>query len=223
MSIEQLSAIFNNQGYVSFDISRFFPELTEYGEKFSNIGDEYWSWIIKNQDGENDFYLKNHSLSLIEKEKLAALTDYNNGLFSFSFRRIVDDNVGNSINYFTEIKKVVNSKFFIDFLINITGKKIEKSTLVYLNRFDCGDFLTTHCDPGQSFGIVINFTLNWNVNYGGLTMILDNKRKIILDTLAPYNMSTLIFDTDTKEIPHFVSMVTAETSFKRIALVVRYD
>lgn len=223
MGIERLSAMFKNQGYVSFDISRFFPELTEYADKFSKISDKYWSCIIKNQYGENDFYSQRHPLYLIEKEKASALADYNNGLFAFSFRRIVDNNVGNSVSYFTEIKKIVNSKYFTNFLKSVTGRDVEKSTLIYLNRFDHGDFLTTHCDPGQSFGIVINFTLNWNINHGGLTMVLDKERKIILYTLAPYNMTTLIFDTDTKEIPHFVSMVTAATSSKRIALVVRYD
>lgn len=70
---------------------------------------------------------------------------------------------------------------------------------------------------------MINFTLNWNINHGGLTMVLDKERKFILDSLVPNNMSTLIFDTATKEIPHFVSMVTGETDSKRIALVVRYD
>lgn len=223
MSIDYLSTVFKTQGYVSFDISNYFPDLIGYSEKFSTIDNEYWSYIIKNKYGENDFYLRQHPVSLIEKEKNNALDDYNNGLFSFSFRRIVDDFTGNSISYFSDVKKIVNSECFINLLTSITGRKIEKSTLIYLNRFDHGDFLTTHCDPGQSFGIVINFTLNWNINHGGLTMVLDKERKFILDSLVPNNMSTLIFDTATKEIPHFVSMVTGETDSKRIALVVRYD
>lgn len=223
MSIDHLHSLFKTQGYVSFDISNYFPDLIRYSEKFSMIENECWSYIIKNKHGENDFYLRKHPISLIEKEKNHALDDYNKGLFSFSFRRIMDDSTGNSISYFSEIKKTVNSEHFIKLLANITGRKIKKSTLIYLNRFDYGDFLTTHCDPGQSLGIVINFTLDWNINHGGLTMVLDKKRKIILDSLVPNNMSTLIFDTSTQEIPHFVSMVTGVTYFKRIALVVRYD
>lgn len=223
MSVDCLRSLFKSQGYVSFDISKYFPDLLAYSEGFSKIENKCWSYIIKNKYGENDFYLSQHSVSLIEKEKKHALNDYNDGLFSFSFRRIVDDSVGNSISYFSGVKKIVNSERFIKLLTNITGRKIESSTLLYLNRFDYGDFLTTHCDPGQSFGIVINFTLNWNVNHGGLTMVLDKDREFVIDCLIPNNMSTFIFDTATQEIPHFVSMVTGETECKRIALVVRYD
>ncbi|OBU11117.1 2OG-Fe(II) oxygenase family protein [Morganella psychrotolerans] len=223
MDIDTLFKTFKKQGYVSFDLGNFFPELTEYSDRFYEICDENWSWIIKNKQGENDFYPKQHPLSLIEKEKRAALSDYTNGLFSFSFRRIVDDHIGNSVIDFFKIKEIVNSKIFIDFLDKITGMEVKESTVIYLNRFDYGDFLTTHSDPGQKFGIVINFTKKWHMEYGGLTMILDHDCKYIIDTLIPYNMSVLVFDTCTKQIPHFVSMVTAKTPHKRIALVVRYD
>ncbi|EMM6941798.1 2OG-Fe(II) oxygenase family protein [Morganella morganii] len=223
MKSDKLSIIFQKQGYVSFNIEKFFPELNIFSEEFHNIDEEYWSWIIKNKYGEHDFYLKKHDQLLIENEKTSALSDYESGLFSFSFRRIIDNDIGKSVACFHQIKSIVNSMRFLKFLEHITGRELKKNTVIYLNKFDCGDFLTVHSDPGQSIGLVINFTLNWNMTHGGLTMILDQSGKKIIDTLIPDNMTALIFDTGKKNIPHFVSMVTAKTQNKRIALVARYD
>ncbi|QXO64797.1 MULTISPECIES: 2OG-Fe(II) oxygenase family protein [Morganella] len=223
MKSDKLFTIFQKQGYVSFDIASFFPELTMCSKEFYEIDEEYWSWIIKNKNGEHDFYLKKHPKNLIENEKVSALSDYESGRFSFSFRRIVYDDIGKSVDCFNKVKSIVNSMRFFKFLEHVTGRELKKNTVIYLNRFDCGDFLTVHSDPGQSVGLVINFTLNWNMTHGGLTMILDQAGKKIIDTLIPNNMTALIFDTGKKNIPHFVSMVTAKTQNKRIALVARYD
>ena len=223
MKYDKISVIFQKQGYVSFNIEIFFPELNIFSEEFYNIDEEYWSWIIRNKNGEYDFYLKKHDQLLIENERASALSDYESGRFSFSFRRIIDDDIGKSVVCFHKAKTIVNSLRFFNFLKCVTGRSLKSNTVIYLNRFNYGDFLTVHSDPGQSIGLVINFTKSWNVNHGGLTMILDHDGKKIIDTLIPNNMSALIFDTGKKNIPHFVSMVTAKTQNKRIALVARYD
>lgn len=223
MKTKDLHTAFKNKGYVNFSIDQFFPEFAFFSDNFNSINDSEWSYIIKNRYGEHDFYLSENSMEEIEREKLLSFEDYNNGVFSFSFRRLPDNDRSGKITYFSAIKDIVGSEKFKSFLTSITGREIKKMALLYLNRFDKGDFLTTHCDPGESFGIVINLTGNWNPNHGGLTVILDKERKFIVDTLVPYNLTTLIFDTSEKEIPHFVSMVTAEGKKKRMALVVRYD
>lgn len=69
MKSDKLSTIFQKQGYVSFNIEIFFPELNIFSEKFYDIDEEYWSWIIKNKNGEHDFYLKKHDQLLIVNEK----------------------------------------------------------------------------------------------------------------------------------------------------------
>ncbi|HCR4098005.1 TPA: hypothetical protein OOF48_003208, partial [Providencia rettgeri] len=92
-----------------------------------------------------------------------------------------------------------------------------------LSKFDKNDFLTTHCDSDDGIGIVINLTKEWEANYGGLTMILDNEKKEILETFIPSYLNILIFDTKKRKIPHFVSTVTSNKISKRMALVVRYN
>lgn len=43
MKSDKLSIIFQKQGYVSFNIENFFPELNIFSEEFHNIDEEYWS------------------------------------------------------------------------------------------------------------------------------------------------------------------------------------
>ncbi|MET4876013.1 hypothetical protein L9G70_00885 [Morganella morganii] len=83
MKSDKLSIIFQKQGYVSFNIENFFPELNIFSEEFHNIDEEYWLWIIKNKNGEHDFYLKKHDQLLIENEKNLHYLTMNQGYFHF--------------------------------------------------------------------------------------------------------------------------------------------
>ncbi|WP_272663612.1 2OG-Fe(II) oxygenase family protein [Providencia sp. PROV110] len=220
MGISKHNKEFLSNGYTSFSIKDFFPEFEVNLNLINNIEDDKWSFIIKNRRGVSDFYLSDTDIESINYEKTIAFEDRDNGEFSFSFRRICFDEIKIIL---VDLIAVVDDVKFKDFLWSITGKKVNMISNIYLSKFDKNDFLTTHCDSDDGIGIVINLTKKWEANYGGLTMILDNEKKEILETFIPSYLNILIFDTKKRKIPHFVSTVISNKISKRMALVVRYN
>lgn len=220
MGINKHKQTFLSNGYTSFAIKNFFPDFEINLSLINSIEEDKWSFIIKNRRGVNDFYLSDTNIDSINYEKTIASEDRDNGDFSFSFKRICFNDM--KVILF-DLISVVNDIKFKNFLSELTGSKISMISNIYLSKFDKDDFLTTHCDSDDGIGIVINLTKEWNSNYGGLTMILDQDKKTILDTFIPTYLNILIFDTKRRKIPHFVSTITSNTKYGRIALVVRYN
>ncbi|WP_272681058.1 2OG-Fe(II) oxygenase family protein [Providencia sp. PROV129] len=220
MGINRHKKEFLTNGYTHFPINDFFPDFEINFRLLNNIEDDKWSFIIKNRRGVKDLYLSDTNIDSINYEKTIAFEDRDNGEFSFSFKRICFNAI--KIVY-GDLISVVNNVKFKYFLERITGREINVISNMYLSKFDKDDFLTTHCDSDDGIGIVISLTMGWDANHGGLTMILDNQRKTILETLIPSYLNILIFDTKKREIPHFVSTVTSNKTSKRMALVVRYN
>lgn len=220
MGINKHKKTFLSNGYASFAIKDFFPDFEVRLDLINSIEDDKWSFIIKNRRGVNDFYLFDTDIDSINYEKIIASEDRDNGDFSFSFKRICFNDM--KVILF-DLISVVNDIEFKSFLGELTGSKISMISNLYLSKFDKDDFLTTHCDSDDGIGIVINLTKEWDPNYGGLTMILDKDKKTILDTFIPSYLNILIFDTKRRKTPHFVSTITSNTEYERIALVVRYN
>ncbi|WOB92353.1 MULTISPECIES: 2OG-Fe(II) oxygenase family protein [Providencia] len=220
MGINRHKKEFLSNGYTSFTIKDFFPDFNIDLNLINSIEEDKWSFIIKNRQRVSDFYLSDTDINSINDEKTSAFEDRDNGEFSFSFRRICFNEIK---IIFADLISVVNDVKFKNFLENLTGSKVNVISNMYLSKFDKDDFLTTHCDSDDGIGIVINLTKEWEANYGGLTMILDNDKKTILDTFIPSYLNILIFDTKKRKIPHFVSTVTSNRTSKRMALVVRYN
>jgi len=114
------------------------------------------------------------------------------------------------------------SKDFKYLIAGLTGRKIGNIDVFYINHFDRGHFLNTHTDSGNNVGIALNITQNWDPNFGGLTHILDQKRKKSVEILTPGFAELFIFDASEKQIPHFVSMVTAYQKNRRMSVIARY-
>lgn len=220
MGLNKHKKAFLSNGYTSFAVKNFFPDFEVNLNLINSIEEDKWSFIIKNRRGINDFYLSDTDIDSINYEKKIAFEDRDNGEFSFSFKRIRFNDMK---IIFVDLISLVNDIKFKSFLENLTEIKINMISNIYLSRFDKDDFLTTHCDSDDGIGIVINLTKEWELNYGGLTMILDKDKKTILETFAPSYLDILIFDTKKRKIPHFVSAVTSNKTSKRMALVVRYN
>ena len=119
----------------------------------------------------------------------------------------------------------VSSLELLSTLSKIGQREIKDIPVFYINRFDKGDFLTTHSDRGagsNSMGVVISLTKEWNPNHGGLTFMLNQERQSISNVVVPKLGRALVFDIAEKHSPHFVSMVTASSDFRRLAIVARY-
>lgn len=213
---------FNVQGYVVID--NFLDKILV--EKWNNYlqkkEDRYWTQLIKNSKLEKDFNL------VEEKEEILvsydnALRDYNEGRLCFSFKRINKPLEKSSV--IDEIKQYLASPNLINIFSRIGNRTISTMSVFYINRFDKGDFITTHSDRGagrNSIGVVVNLTEEWDPNHGGLTFMLDQEGKAINGVVMPKLGRVLVFDITGKNNPHFVSMVTSNSRVRRLALVARY-
>ena len=220
LKIDKYSHDFNTQGYVVIDDLLDIQLVKKWNDDLQEKPDKYWFQIIKNQELERDFNLV-HEKEEISLNHNKAMVDYQNGQFCFSFKRINESiEPGDIISH---IIAHLSSNNFRYILSQIGKRKIEKMSVFYINRFDSGDFLTTHSDSGNSMGIVVNLTKDWNPNFGGITFLLDREKKDINDVLMPKLGRVLVFDIMKNNIPHFVSMVTSNNVFKRLAVVARYD
>jgi Rps23 Pro-64 3,4-dihydroxylase Tpa1-like proline 4-hydroxylase len=220
--IEQYKNTFNAQGYVVIDDLLDKILVEEWNDYLQNKDDWHWTQLIKNSKMEKDFNLVN------EKEDILAeynntLKDYSEGRFCFSFKRI-NKPLGNS-SLIDEMRSCLSSHNLISIFSKIGHRKISTMSVFYINRFDKGDFITTHSDRGagrNSMGVVVNLTKEWNPNHGGLTFMLDQESSDINGIVKPKLGRVLVFDIMEKHSPHFVSMVTSNSTVRRIGLVARY-
>lgn len=222
MNIEGIT--FNEKGYLTKNIqSQFASKIYEIMESSQDSLEECWTYIYKNSLEQKDLSFLT-SEDEIQNSYNCCITDFCDNKFSFFFRRLsneVKDNVTSS-----EVSKIAydfcNSEEFKDLIAGLTGRKIGNTDLFYINRFDKGHFLNTHTDSGNNVGVALNITQNWDPNFGGLTHILDQDRKKVIETLTPGFAELFLFDTSEKQVPHFVSMVTANQKSRRMSVIARY-
>lgn len=213
---------FKENGYASINISKIFTEnIIGLRDSCSQLRDDEWTFIIRNREEEVDLPY-NTSQEIVLKSQKLALEDYYAEQFAFSFLRIAESHLSRP-PAFNMAYGFLESNEFKCFLTKISGREIGEIETFYLNRFEQGNFLSTHCDPGENIGVALNITQGWNPNFGGLTCILDDSRKFVKDVLTPQFGELFIFDTSSNEVPHFVSMVTAPVKTNRISLIARYN
>lgn len=217
----ELRKRFDRDGYVHFNLSTYISRIRKAALGLDEIDDALWSNIIKHSTSEFDFYPDEAQSARLAHQ--LAFADYQESKFAFSFMRMPDNDRSAQSKTFRNLKECLSSKAMYDLLEGATGKRPKGISQFYLNRFDKGHFLNTHCDPGQSYGVVVHLSKAWDPNHGGLTTILSDDRNTVRECLVPAQFQTLIFDTRDRLIPHFVSMVTATSHSRRIAAVIRYD
>lgn len=222
MNSERIS--FNKNGFLSRNISAFFDaELKDIMQSADSSTEDCWTYIFKNSTEQKDLpYLS--ARTEVEDIYLKCFEDYCDGKFSFFFRRLLSESRENAVSC-TAAKiafDFCDSEKFKSRIADYTGREIGKIDLFYINRFDKGHFLNTHTDSGNNVGIALNITQDWDPNFGGLTHILDETRNKVIETLTPGFGELFLFDTSQTQIPHFVSMVTANPKKRRMSVIARY-
>ncbi|MCC7634931.1 hypothetical protein [Stenotrophomonas rhizophila] len=208
------------QGYVCFDLSMFVPGLARLADGIEAIDERAWSFIIKHRCGEAD--LPAGGIEQASRAHALAEQDYAAGRFAFSFRRLQDSPANRRVPAFAALRVLLGSTAVLELLATVTGRVPLAVSQFYVSRFDQGNFLSTHCDPGQSFGLAVNLTRRWDPNHGGLTLVLDDDRTAVRACLVPTRFQALLFDTSARQVPHCVSMVTARPTVPRLAAIARY-
>lgn len=216
-SPDDLARIFHEQGFASFDLSLYLSGLEDVALQAAQVPDDAWRAVVRNHHGQFDF-ASQQKRTIIRQHRVAS-SDLARGRFAYSFQWI-DSSHGSP--FLSPAKAFLDNEEFRRLLTRITGRAPSAVSQFYLSRYVRGSFLSTHCDPGQSYGIVLNLTHQWNPDHGGLTVILEKDRQHVRACLCPTLFSILIFDTSQRSIPHFVSMVGATAPSPRIALVARF-
>ncbi|MBT2766490.1 hypothetical protein J7J08_02420 [Stenotrophomonas sp. ISL-67] len=211
---------FKVDGYVNFDLRLFVPGIPELAEGISCIEEGRWSFIIKNDQGEYD--LPPGERDEAERHHLIADQDRERGGFAFSFRWIPDTHENCDLEALQQAKQVLGSACVMDLLRAVTGRRPSGVSQCYLSWFEPGHFLGTHCDPGQSFGVALNLTKDWDPNFGGVTLLVPEHEGAVSSCLVPAPYQLLVFDTSVRRIPHLVSKVSAPAGRKRLAAIARY-
>ncbi|MEI7186055.1 2OG-Fe(II) oxygenase family protein [Dickeya dianthicola] len=216
--------LFKKTGYLTTNIrSQFASKILEIMESAQACPEECWTYIYKNSLEQKDLSFMAPYYE-IEQSFTRCFEDFCENKFSFFFRRLsneVKDNVSPS-EASTIAYNFCNSEEFKDLIAALTGRKIGNIDVFYINRFDKGHFLNTHTDAGNNIGIALNITENWDPNFGGLTHILDKEKTKIVETLTPGFAELFLFDTSGKQVPHFVSTVTANQKNRRMSVIARY-
>ena len=222
MKINDIS--FNKVGYLTTNIScQFNAELNDIFNAANSESEVSWTYIYKYAHEQKDlpFTTTQHKIDRIYSK---CFNDFCKNEFSFFFRRLLNEGIEDFA--ISEASKKAyafcNSDIFKNLIENVTGRNIGDIDVFYINRFDRGCFLNTHTDRGENIGIAINITKSWDPNFGGLTHILDESRKNVIETLTPKFGEMFIFDVSEMQVPHFVSMVAVNSKDKRMSIIARY-
>ncbi|MCW7541899.1 hypothetical protein OOT46_29305 [Aquabacterium sp. A7-Y] len=216
--MDTLQQSLTEHGYVVFDLrDRMNEALTQLEQAAEAAPLEDWTQVINNNGRVQDLALND---PVLVKEHALARDRLFAGEFAYSFKRI--DCAGEARSAASEqVRSFLRSTLFTSMLADRFGSVVTGGEAVYINKFEEGDFLTTHCDRGADIAVVISLTRDWDMNYGGLTFILSQDRTRILRTISPSFGEAVIFDTKGKPTPHFVSMVCAPRGRGRSSLVAR--
>lgn len=205
LDIENIKATFQNNRYVR--IENFLDE--EYVKKISQSIFNEISWDLCYLSDNGPVSIKELELKKYSPQQFAELNQKimaraQQG-FSYFYYRSDLVNATNKV-----LKRFYNDLCgdeFMEFCRNLTDEDSIHKVNGQLACFSPGCFLRKHTDQTdkekRAAAYVINFTPEWNNDWGGHLHILDNQQKII-DTLEPLFNSVTIF-----KVPalHYVSQV----------------
>tara|TARA_R100000544_G_scaffold4464_2_gene1741 strand:+ start:165 stop:878 length:714 start_codon:yes stop_codon:yes gene_type:complete len=163
-------------------------------------------------NGEHD------SNTLITYKKAIAESAFQQGQFSYSFKRTIENHHESCICMECELRSFLKSPEAIKLINRITGAEIKEATQLFSSLYEEGDFLSIHHDgPNGKVGFVFNLCPGWKADWGGLLHTLDDDQQAVTKTYVPgFNTLTLFDSSQDTGYPHYVSHVL-KTDAKRIS------
>jgi Rps23 Pro-64 3,4-dihydroxylase Tpa1-like proline 4-hydroxylase len=142
---------------------------------------------------------------------------YSQNRFSYIFHRTMNNKNPSLIEQ--NLRHLLESKDFINFLNSVTNMNLTKLTTMFMSRYRSGHFLSPHSDKGNGrLAFVISLSKDWKPQYGGLLHFLSKDRETIIDTYCSIFNNMIIFGVDELDQPHFVSHVSLNVLFNRISI-----
>ena len=147
--------------------------------------------------------------SLIKYKKSLADEHFQQGDFSYSFKRTVGNHVEGCICKECELRSFLNSRQVLNFMNDITQSGVMSSHELFSSLYEEGDFLSIHHDgPNGKLGFVYNLCPGWKPDWGGLLHTLNEEKTEVMKTYVPgFNTLTLFDSSMDSGYPHYVSHV----------------
>jgi len=172
-------------------------------EKINNIIHKDNEWLYTTNIG-NDKIKHNNN---INKRKENALKLLNSNKFSYSKYEYK-----NEARILKEIKNYLNSTNVLKEVSELIGKKIIKTTDIFISKFSKGDFLSVHNDTNLGrYAFIIYLNERWDNKCGG-DLNLITKHGIHVSIKPEYNKLVLI-DIKSEERPHYINEVLCDNRY----------
>jgi Rps23 Pro-64 3,4-dihydroxylase Tpa1-like proline 4-hydroxylase len=213
--IETLKEEFNNKKKVIIN-KILIPEFAEILLKYSLL-DKNWVLAagIDKVRYENKIDFQNQKKN--DMIGLEVNKAYSQNRFSYIFHRTMNNRNPSYVEQ--NLRHLLESKDFINFLNSVTDMNLTKLTTMFMSRYRSGHFLSPHSDKGNGrLAFVISLSKDWKPQYGGLLHFLSQDRETIIDTYCSIFNNMIIFGVDELDQPHFVSHVSPNVLFNRISI-----
>ena len=152
--------------------------------------------------------------SEIAYKKALADGDFQNGHFSYSFKRTIGNHVSNCTCQECKLKSYLKSEEAINFINKITDYNVKATKELFSSLYEEGDFLSIHHDgPNGKIGFVYNLCPGWKADWGGLLHTLTTDKTQITKTYIPGFNTLTMFDSSIETgYPHYVSHVVNKSA-----------
>lgn len=139
--------------------------------------------------------------------------------FSFYFLRTMEKRKKEISKFEVILRNTLNSKLFLSMISYFTDIKITQLNQLFLSKYWKGCFLAPHSDIGNGrIAYVLNLSVNWKPQYGGILHFLNKDRTKITESFVPEFNSLILFEVPEEGIPHFVSHIASDCKKKRYAI-----
>lgn len=142
--------------------------------------------------------------------------------FTYIFHRSLNNQKPSYIEF--SMINMLGSPEFIDYLNQITQLNITQLNTLFLSKYKSGHFLSPHSDKGNGrLAFILNLTMGWKPQYGGLLHFLNKDKTEIIDTFTPQFNQLTLFEVPEEGIPHYVSHVVPGIKKERFAITGWYS
>jgi Rps23 Pro-64 3,4-dihydroxylase Tpa1-like proline 4-hydroxylase len=180
-----------------------------------NVDDSKWNYSLHPyMDGRYIFNNTPENQEHITKGTKSALQCYNNGGFSYNFRRF-EGYEQDGIMF----RQLLTCKQFTNLIQQITGTQVNDIVSAFMSAYNGNSFLSKHDDNSLGkMAFVYNLTKNWKTENGGLFQLFNEDWHTLKKTVTPTFNSFTFFSILNNKAPHHVTKVNEQVQGKRIAI-----
>jgi len=172
-------------------------------ERINNIINRDNEWIYTTNIG-NDKIKHNNNIKSRKENALKLLKSNNFSYSKYEYK--------NEASILKEIDNYLNSSKVLKEVSNLTGKKITKTTDIFISKFTKGDFLSVHNDTNLGrYAFIIYLNEKWNSRCGGDLNLITNIG--LHASIKPEYNKLILMDIKSEERPHYINEVLCDNRY----------